>query len=258
MEFEALRDKGPRELRAAFRAGEWSGSTGGLATRFLQANLVVLASELADDFREFCRFNPKPCPLVDVSEPGRAEFPRTPGSNFYTDLPRYRVIEAGVPTESPLNIEAYRSECAAGFLLGCSVTFERALVAGGVPVRHLGAGLTAPMYVTSLECTPVGSFSGPVVVTMRAIPAKLVNRAVEITAAMPDAHGAPVHVGDSQDIGVDLSRPDYGDLPIIEAGDVPVFWGCGVTPQEVARASRLDMITHYPGAMFVTDEEMKP
>lgn len=257
MEFEELQDKSPHELRAAFRAGKWAGSTGGLATTFLQANLVVLAAELAADFREFCRVNPKPCPLVDVSEPGGAEFPRTPGSNFYTDLPRYRVIEAGESTESPIDIQAYRSDAAVGFLLGCSVTFERALVAAGIPVRHLAAGITAPMYVTSLECTPVGSFSGPVVVTMRAIPAGLVSRAAEITAAMPEAHGAPVHIGDPNEIGVDLSRPDYGDLPIVETGDVPVFWGCGVTPQEVARASRLDMITHYPGAMFITDEEMQ-
>ena len=257
MKIEALKGKNPQELRRVFRAGEWTESTGGLATKYLQANLVVLSSNLADDFLKFCQANPKPCPLVDVSEPGGTEFSSTPGSNFYTDLPKYRVIEAGEPKESPVDIETYYSEGSVGFLLGCSVTFERALVAAGVPVRHLAAGTTAPMYITSMDCVPIGPLNGPKVVTMRAIPEHLIDRAVEITAAMPEAHGAPIHIGDPREIGVDLSQPDYGDPPIVEKGDVPVFWGCGVTPQEVARASGIDMITHFPGAMFITDREME-
>lgn len=257
MKFDDLLDLAPRQLRESFRAQEWSGSTGGLATRYLQANLVVIEAERADEFREFCLQNPQPCPLVDVSEPGAEEFPGTPDANFYTDLPRYRVIEAGEAKSSPLEVSSFRTAGSVGFLIGCSVTFERALVSAGIPVRHLEAGLTAPMYVTAIQCQPVGAFSGPVVMTMRAIPADQVDRAVEITSQMPQAHGAPMHIGDPGEIGIDLAHPDYGDLPIIHDGDVPVFWGCGVTPQEVARVSRLDMVTHYAGAMFITDTEME-
>lgn len=256
MDYDELRELGPRELREVFRSGGWAGATGGLATRFLQANLVVLPAQLADDFREFCHLNPQPCPLVDVSEPGGMEFASAPGSNFYTDVPRYRVIEGGLPKAAPIDISDRRSDGAVGFLLGCSVTFERALVAAGVPVRHLEADRTAPMYVTSRSCVPAGRFCGPVVVTMRAVPERLVDLAARITDRMPEAHGAPVHIGDPSAIGVELSGPDYGDPPIIEPGDVPMFWGCGVTPQEVARSSQLDMVTHYPGAMFITDREM--
>lgn len=243
----------PRELRTVFRDQGWTGSTGGLAPSYLQTNLVVLPEDLAHDFESFCRANPSPCPLIEVSRPGAKEFAIAPGSNFYTDLPKYRVIKTGQPGEAPLDIEKYHEERSVGFLLGCSVTFEQALVASGVPVRHLEANVTAPMYITNIECTPVGKFQGPMVTTMRAIPESLVDRAVEITAQMPEAHGAPVHIGNPEEIGVELEQPDYGDMPIVEEGDVPVFWGCGVTPQEIAKTSGIDMITHYPGAMFITD-----
>lgn len=257
MKFDDLLDLTPRQLRESFREQKWTGSTGGLATRYLQANLVVLKAERAEEFREFCLKNPQPCPLVDISGPGAKNFPDTPGADFYTDLPRYRVIEAGEAKRSPLEISSLWTEDSVGFLIGCSVTFERALVSASIPVRHLEAGVTAPMYITDVQCQPVGAFNGPVVMTMRAIPADQVEMAAEITSQMPQAHGAPMHIGDPSEIGVDLAHPDYGDLPVLKDGDVPVFWGCGVTPQEVARVSGLDMVTHYPGAMFITDTEME-
>ena len=253
MEFDDLQPMNPAQLREVFRRGEWTDTTAGLAPQYLQGNLVVLTGGLADDFREFCRANPRPCPLVDVTEVGSVEFPSAPGSNYCTDAPKYRVLRAGEAVEFPVDISEHHRDDMVGFLLGCSFTFEAALVEAGVPVRHLEARRTVPMYRTSVECVSVGRFSGPVVMSMRAIPEHLVDRAVEIAAAMPQAHGAPMHIGDPAEIGVDLSSPDFGGDPVIEPGDVPMFWGCGVTPQEVARQSRLDMITHFPGAMFITD-----
>lgn len=254
VDFAELQTLTPADLRQVFRRGEWTGTTAGLAPNHLQGNLVVLAGGVADDFAEFCRVNPRPCPLVDQTEPGGVEFATAPGSDYCTDVPHYRVLRAGEPVAFPTDISEYHRADMVGFLLGCSFTFEQALLDAGIPVRHIAARRTVPMYRTNVDCTPVGHLSGPVVMSMRAIPEHLVDRAVEISGAMPRAHGAPLHIGSPAEIGVDLYAPDFGDAPVVEPGDVPVFWGCGVTPQEVARASRLDMITHFPGAMFLTDQ----
>ncbi|MQA79251.1 MAG: putative hydro-lyase [Streptosporangiales bacterium] len=251
---EQVRTLEPAGLREAFRAGRWTEPTGGMAPGRLQANLVILPRDEALEFLIFCQRNPKPCPLVGVTEPGVLEAPDAPGSDLRTDLPRYRVFTDGVVRDEPTDITAWWRPDLVGMLLGCSVTFEDALVSAGVPVRHLEAGQTCPMYVTSRRCVPVGRFHGPLVVTMRSIPAALVPLAVEVTARLPEAHGAPVQVGDPAQLGIDLDRPDFGDPPIVRPGDVPVFWACGVTPQLVCERSRPSlMVTHYPGCMFITD-----
>lgn len=246
----------PHDLRAAIRAGRWRSTTSGQARGFAQANLVVLPRRLAFDFVVFCLRNPKPCPVMEVLETGDP-VPRLtgPSADIRSDVPAYRVYRRGEPTEEVEDIRALWTDDSVAFLLGCSFTFEEALVRAGIPVRHQEIGCTVPMYRTSVQTRPAGALHGAMVVSMRPVPASQVSRAVQITARLPGAHGAPVHVGKPQAIGItDLGRPDYGDPVPIEPGEIPVFWGCGVTPQSVALDAGVEwMITHSPGRMFVTD-----
>jgi uncharacterized protein YcsI (UPF0317 family) len=238
------------------RRGEWDRPTAGLAPGFAQANLVVLPRASAYDFLVFCQRNPKPCPLIDVSDPGSpAPAGAAAAADLRTDLPRYRVYRHGRLEAEETDITQYWRDDLVAFLLGCSFTFEGAMARAGLPVRHVEDGRNVPMYVTSIPCRPAGALRGPMVVSMRPLPPAAVPRAVVVTGRYPRAHGAPVHIGDPAAIGVrDLGRPDFGDPPRIEPGEVPVFWGCGVTPQAVAMAAKVDqMITHAPGHMFLTD-----
>jgi uncharacterized protein YcsI (UPF0317 family) len=244
------------EARARMRQGEWTGSTAGIAPGVAQANLVVLPRDLAFDFLLFCTRNPKPCPLLDVTEPGSAE-PRfaAAGADLRTDLPRYRVYRHGELVDEPLSIEAYWSDDLVGFLLGCSFTFEHVMLEAGMELRHLECDCMVSMYRTSVQCRPAGVFHGPMVVSMRPIPGSRVAEAVQISSRFPAVHGAPVQIGAPEAIGIsDLAAPDWGDAVPIYPGEVPVFWACGVTPQAVAMAAKPPlMITHAPGHMFVTD-----
>jgi len=246
----------PQDVRREIRQGRWARPTAGLAPGYVQANLIVLPRLWAHDFLLFAQRNPKPCPVLEVTDPGSAE-PRltAPGADLRTDLPKYHVWRCGeLEAESPEVTALWRDDLVA-FLLGCSFTFESALLAAGLPVRHLEEDCNVPMYITSIECVPGGPFRGPMVVTMRPMPHALVPRAVLVTARYPAVHGAPVHIGDPAVIGIsDLSRPDFGDPVTLRAGETPVFWACGVTSQAVARRARPElMITHAPGHMFVTD-----
>ncbi|HEV2284135.1 MAG TPA: putative hydro-lyase [bacterium] len=253
---ETPQDLSPRELRARIRRGEWRKSTVGLAAGYAQANLVVLPRDAAYDFLVFCQRNPKPCPLVEVTDPGNPEPAVTaPGADLRVDVPKYRVHRRGRPVTEEDDIRSYWRDDLVAFLLGCSFTFEGALQRVGIPVRHIDCGRNVPMYVTSTPCRSAGALHGPMVVSMRPLPAAHVPRAVLISGRYTRAHGAPVHIGDPATIGIkDLSRPDYGEPPVIEPGEVPVFWACGVTPQAVAMTAGVEfMITHAPGHMFVTD-----
>jgi uncharacterized protein YcsI (UPF0317 family) len=246
----------PVAVRAAIRAGEWTQPTAGLAPGRAQANLVVLPEHHAYDFLRFCVANPKPCPLLEVTDAGSPEPARTaPGADLRTDAPRYRVFRDGELVDEVQEIGALWREDLVGFLIGCSFTFERALLAAGLGVRHLEEGRNVPMYRTSIECRPAGAFSGPMVVSMRPYEPGSALRAAQVTSRYPTVHGAPVHLGDPAAIGIaDLDAPDYGDAVTVRAGEVPVFWACGVTPQAAAAAARPElMITHAPGHMFVTD-----
>jgi uncharacterized protein YcsI (UPF0317 family) len=244
------------QVRRQARCGELNGPTPGLAPGYVQANLVVVPRDLAFDFLLFCQRNPKPCPLLDVTEPGSPE-PRlvAPGTDLRTDLPRYRIFRYGELVEEPTDLLAWWRDDLVAFLLGCSFTFENALVEAGVPVRHLEAGCNVPMYRTNLACRPAGIFRGPMVVSMRPLTPAQVVTAVQVCSRFPRAHGTPVHFGDPAAIGIrDLARPDFGDAVEIRAGEVPVFWACGVTPQAVAMEVKPPLlITHKPGHMFVTD-----
>ncbi|MGH2614744.1 MAG: putative hydro-lyase [Thermomicrobiales bacterium] len=243
-------------VRGRARRGELTGVTAGLAPEFAQANLAVVPRDVAYDFLLFCVRNPKPCPLLDVTDPGSPHPPyAAPNADLRTDLPRYRVYRGGDLVDEPASIERYWADDLVAFLLGCSFTFEQALLDAGIPLRHLERGCNVPMYRTTIACRPAGVFRGPLVVSMRPIPAHLVSAAVRVSGRYPAVHGAPLHVGAPEALGIrDLSRPDWGDpLPILE-GELPVFWACGVTPQAVAMAARPRlMITHAPGCMFVTD-----
>jgi uncharacterized protein YcsI (UPF0317 family) len=246
----------PSAVRAAIRAGDWTAPTAGLAAGRVQANLVVLPQRDAYDFLRFCVANPRPCPVLEVSEAGSPEpVQSAPGADLRSDLPRYRVFREGELVDEVDDIRTLWRDDLVAFLIGCSFTFERALLAAGLPVRHLEEGVNVPMYRTSITCQPAGAFSGPMVVSMRPFAPAQALRAVQVTSRYPAVHGAPVHLGDPEAIGIRaLDRPDYGDPVTIRDGEVPVFWACGVTPQAAAAAARPElMITHAPGHMFVTD-----
>ncbi|CAN5571567.1 putative hydro-lyase [soil metagenome] len=253
---EGLAERSPADIRKLIRANEWMSQTAGLAHDYVQANLVILPHEDAEDFREFCKRNPKPCPVLDITDPGSpVPMNVAPNADLRTDLPRYRVYESGKLVEEPLEITRYWRDDLVAFLLGCSFTFEHGLVQAGVPLRHIERGLGVPMYRTNQECEPAGRFHGPLVVSMRPIPKHLAPVAIQSTARYPAVHGAPVHIGDPGQLDIsDIMQPDWGDPPVVEAGDVPVFWACGVTPQAVAMESKPTfMISHAPGHMFITD-----
>jgi len=242
-------------LRALCRSGEFNSPTAGYADGHVQANLMIVPKEYAFDFLLFCQRNPKPCPLVEVLEPGQFEPRSAMGADLRTDLPAYRIFEGGQLKQEVTDISAYWREDLVSFLIGCSFSFESALIDGGIPLRHIEQQRNVAMYKTNMPCMPAGRFTGNAVVSMRPIKSRDIARAVEITARLPQVHGAPVHVGHPQAIGIaDLMCPDFGDPVDIEADELPVFWACGVTPQYVAELSKLPFcITHAPGKMFVTD-----
>ena len=244
------------DVRCAARAGELTGPTAGLAMGFVQANLVIVPKDLAFDFLLFCQRNPKPCPVLDVTEPGDPE-PRlaAPGADIRTDLPRYCVYKDGQLAEEPTDLTHHWRNDLVGFLIGCSFTFESALIQAGLPVRHIEAGVNVPMYRTNVPCKPAGMFHGPMVVSMRPMTPNQALQAARVCSRFPRAHGAPVHFGNPGSLGIgDLMRPDFGDPVPIKAGEVPVYWACGVTPQAVAMEAKPSLlITHKPGHMFVTD-----
>ena len=253
---QELKGMSPSQVRGVIREGQWGGPTAGLCDGHAQANLVALPREFAMDFLIFCQRNQKACPLLDVTDPGGWE-PKlvAPGADIRTDIPKYRIYVGGELAEEVSCVKDHWRDDLVGFLLGCSFSFEWALLDQGIPVRHIEEGKNVSMYVTDIMCKEAGVFKGPMVVSMRPIPHHLVPKAVLCTGRFPFVHGAPVHVGDPSSIGIkDISRPDFGDPVTIKEGEVPVFWACGVTPQAVAMASKVPfMISHSPGHMFICD-----
>ena len=246
----------PAQMREEIRKGAYTGQTSGLCNGYAQANLVVLPKEYAYDFLLFAQRNPKACPLLEVTDTG-SRFLKdiAPGADLATDLPRYRLYENGALAGEYTDVSALWRDDLVSFLIGCSFSFEGDLLAADVPVRQIEEGKNVPMYDTNIPCAPAGVFHGNMVVSMRPIPYELVSKAVQITGAMPRVHGAPVHIGDPAAIGIrDLDRPDYGDAVTIKPGEVPVFWPCGVTPQNAVMRSKPSFaITHAPGHMLISD-----
>ena len=243
-------------VRGKIRGGEYAGPTSGLAPGHVQTNLVVLPEEYAFDFLKFCVRNPKPCPVLEVTDAGSPNPPvMAPEADLRTDVPKYRVYEQGELVDEPADIRSYWEDDLVSFLIGCSFTFEAALLEAGLSLAHQEQGRNVPMYVTGRECTPSGPFSGPMVVSMRPYKPEEIPTAVSASGRYPTMHGAPVHVGDPDSLGVrDLQDPEFGESISIDEDQIPVFWACGVTPQAVAMSARPPlMITHSPGHMFVTD-----
>lgn len=245
-----------RQARLDARSGRLTGPTANLAPGHVQANLAILPRALAAEFLHFCQRNPKPCPLLAMSEPGNPALPELGADiDIRTDIPRYRVWKNGELVAEPTDVRDIWRDDLVSFLIGCSFSFEEAMLDNGLPVRHIEQGCNVPMYRTNIPTQPAGSFNGPLVVSMRPLKAADAIRAIQVTSRFPSVHGAPVHIGDPALIGIaDINRPDYGDAVEIRPGEMPVFWACGVTPQSVVSSVRPEFcITHAPGHMLVTD-----
>ena len=247
----------PQDLRKEFRGGSMSRQTSGMAYGYVQANLAILPESMADDFKKYCELNPQPCPLIGMSKPGDPSLPEL-GEDIDVrfDVSAYRVFKDGKLVEVVSNISdnLWRDDLVT-FALGCSFSFEEALMDAGLPVRHIELGRNVPMYRSNIETNPSGPFGGKMVVSMRPFPTEQVKRVVEITSSFPRVHGGPVHVGNPNEIGIEnIFAPDFGDAPEIRNGEVPVFWACGVTPQVAIEQARPKIcITHKPGHMLITD-----
>ena len=249
-------DISPAALRQAIRAGEFSGNTSGYSPGFVQCNLTILPADWANDFLRFCQSNPKPCPLVATSNaPGDVGLPLLGDIDIRTDVPSYRVFRDGKFSEEVSDISDHWRDDLVVFALGCSFSFEEALLADGLDVRNVSESVNVPMYRTDIECTPAGPYEGEMVVSMRPFKAADAIRAIQICTRFPSVHGAPIHIGDPKLIGIDnLDQPDYGDAVSIAADELPVFWACGVTPQVALENAKPPFaITHSPGHMLVTD-----
>lgn len=246
----------PAAVRQKIRAGEITGQTSGMCLGYAQANLAVLPKALAYDFLLFAQRNPKPCPILEVTDVG-SPYLKTIAKDccLTSDLPKYRIYEHGELVGEFENVERFWRDDLVAFLIGCSFSFESELLEAGVSVRHIEEGKNVPMYLTNIPCTPAGVFSGNMVVSMRPLPYDQIVKAVNVTASMPRVHGTPVHIGDPAAIGIsDLAHPDFGEAVTVRPGETPVFWACGVTPQSIVMHSKPDFcITHAPGHMLITD-----
>jgi len=244
------------EARLRIRSGAHRGHTNGIAPGHVQANLAILPVALADDFLRFCLRNSQACPLLAVSDVGDPHLP-TMGADLdiRTDVPRYRIWRDGELERECNDIRDLWRDDLVSFLIGCSFSFEQALQEAGLPLRHTQQGRNVAMYRTNIKTVPAGTFSGPLVVSMRPFTPAHAIRAVQVTTRFPSTHGAPVHIGLPGLIGIDdLGRPDYGDAVEVRNDELPVFWACGVTPQAVIQAARVPFcITHAPGCLLVTD-----
>ena len=254
--WESMVGATPQQARHIIRSGRYTAPTSGLCPGFAQANLIVLPKEQAYDFLLFAQRNPKPCPLLEVTEAGCPETSIcATDCNIATDFPAYRIYENGQLVSQVNDISSYWKDDLVGFIIGCSFSFESELVEAGLEMRHNTMGRNVPMYTTNVACTPAGSMHGNMVMSMRPLPFNQVVKAVQISGAIPKVHGAPMHIGDPAAIGIaDVHQPDFGDDVDIYPGEVPVFWACGVTPQSVVMSSKPPFaITHAPGCMLITD-----
>lgn len=245
----------PEEIWKKIRDGEITEPTAGMCGGYAQANLVILPKKYAEDFKKFAERNPKPCPILEIMDGSPLVHDMGEGANIVTDIPRYFIYKNGVKVDEVTDATEYWQDDFVGFLIGCSFSFEEALLQAGIDVRHISMGRNVPMYKTNIECEKAGVFEGPLVCSMRPMTPENAKKAAEITEKFPNVHGGPVHMGDPEKIGIkDIDHPDYGDSVEIREGEIPVFWACGVTPQAaVERAKPPIVITHAPGHMFITN-----
>lgn len=246
----------PCEVRSLIHTGKLTGQTSGMCEGYAQANLLILPKAYAYDFLLFTQRNAKSCPVLEVTDPGcRSLRYLAKGVDLAYDFPKYRIYRNGVLTEETAEIDTVWRDDFVSFLIGCSFSFESALLEAGIPVRHIEEGKNVPMYLSNIDCVPSGIFKGKVVVSMRPVPNDKIVKAVTVTAGMPRVHGAPIHIGDPSALGIhNLQAPDFGDSVTIKSGETPVFWCCGVTPQAAVMEAKPSIaISHAPGHMLITD-----
>jgi len=254
---EELKKIHPKDIRALMRRQDFKDHTMGVAEGYVQANLAILPKKYAFDFMVFCQRNPKPCPILEVTEPGVSKLRYlSQEADLRSDLSQYRVFKNGECVDEPYDISHYWKDDFVAFLLGCSASFDHILVASNINVRHMQEGKIPSVYITNIQCNPAGPFKGSLVVTMRPIKKNELIRVIQITSRYPLSHGSPVHVGNPKEIGIeDIRKVDWGDQSEIEEDEVPVFWACGVTPQVICLNAKPEiMITHYPAKMFIADQ----
>jgi uncharacterized protein YcsI (UPF0317 family) len=246
----------PKAARRAIRSLGYAGYTAAVAPGYVQANVCILPRAWAEDFLLYCQRNPKPCPLIARSDPGNPHLPMLAADlDIRTDIPRYHVFRDGKLVEEVTDITSQWQDDLVTFALGCSFSFEEALLEAGLRLKFLERNSVAGVYVTNIDTVPAGPYRGPLMVTMRAFTPADAIRAIQITSRFPNVHGAPVHIGRPQDIGVDLARryQDVGD-PEVAEGELPVFWACGLTPQLAVKNAKPPLcITHAPSSMLITD-----
>ena len=245
----------PTEVRERIRSQEITFPTAGMSRGYAQANLVILPAQYAEDFKEYCRLNPFPCPVLEVVSGTPKTLVMGEGGDITTDIPEYFVYRNGEFSERLYDVSHLWQDDFVGFLIGCSFSFEDALMREGIEIRHIATGRNVPMYKTNIQTKKAGPFEGPMVCSMRPMTPENAQRAYDITVKMPNVHGAPVHMGDPAEIGIkDVMNPDYGESVEIREGEIPVFWPCGVTPQAAIENAKLPLvITHSPGYMYITD-----
>jgi uncharacterized protein YcsI (UPF0317 family) len=255
----------PAQVRRAIRAGTFTAFTNTVAPGYVQGNLVIMPDRYAADFARFCERNPRPCPLLGVSKPGIPHIPDlAEDMDLRTDVGEYRIFRDGHPVGTATDIrDLWRNDLVA-FVLGCSFSFDAELLKAGISLRHMDEGNVSPMYVTDIDTAASGAFGGKLVVSMRALRPGDAIRAVLVTARFPKFHGAPIHIGKPDLIGVDLRR-SYGGhgLTEVREDELPVFWACGATAQSAMEQAGLPLaITHSRAHMVLTDrrsaEFMRP
>lgn len=242
--------------RRLIRSGAHTSHTAGMAPAYVQGNLCILPAQFATDFAAYCRRNPKPCPLIGMSAAGDERIPSLGEDlDIRTDLPRYRVFRHGELVDEPTDVTAYWRDDLVSFVLGCSFSFEQPLMEEGIRLRHVERGENVAMYKSNIDTVTAGPFGGKMVVSMRPLFASEAIRAIQITSRFPSVHGAPIHIGLPEQIGIsDLEDPFAGDPPQVADDEIPVFWACGVTPQVAVEQARPPLcITHKPGCMIITD-----
>ena len=246
----------PVELRHKIRSGEFTTNTSGFSRGYVQGNLCILPADYANEFLQFCQSNPKPCPLIGMASPGDYRIPKLGEDlDIRTDIPSYRLFNDGSLVDELHDISDLWRDDLVSFVLGCSFSFEEALIDDGIEIRNVSEGVNVPMCRTDIDCNTTGRFESKMVVSMRPMIPSDAIRAIQICTRFPSVHGAPIHFGDPAKIGIkDIDKPDFGDAVTIRNDEVPVFWACGVTPQvAVEQAKPPFCITHSPGCMLVSD-----
>ena len=246
----------PHQARTLYRNGLVT-STAGWCDGYAQANLMILPQENAFDFLLFATRNPKPCPILGVLDAGETTGPLLAGDDIRTAVPAYTIYRDGQLVDTVTSLDEYWRDDLVTFIIGCSFTFEAPLMDAGISIAHIDQGGNVPMYSTNVSCQSAGRLAGPTVVSMRPISPSRVADAVRITSRYPSVHGAPIHIGDPEGLGItDLGRPDFGDPVVIPEGTIPVFWACGVTPQAAVMQSKPPIaFGHAPGHMLITDKK---